>query len=178
MAPATAFRPYCKMAPPHCRGAPLSSPSHCSSQSALTSPGQKWEENSERAAEPQRAAEPRRGGRGARWGWEAREAGLPARGGLAPAPPGAALPGAPRLRPSQPPSRLGRAIRSLRVSAALSAAGLRSHPAPLSGANAPLKCFEPQLRLPGEVPALPAQSSWGEAENPGPGAASDRPRIS
>lgn len=158
MAPATAFHPYCKMAPPHRRQAPLSAPTHCPSQSALTPPGQKWEENRERAAEPRR-------------GWEA---GLPPRGGWVPSPPGAAPGGAPRLLPSQPPCPQGRVTLSLRAPPALPAAG----PCSLPGANGPLKRFQPRPHLSGELLALPAQSSSREAGSPGRGAASDRGRAS
>lgn len=42
MAPAAAFLPYCKMAPPHRREASWSAPNGCSSQFALTSPRLSW----------------------------------------------------------------------------------------------------------------------------------------
>lgn len=49
MAPATAFLPYCKMAPPHRREASVSMPTRCFSQFALTSPGLSWAEKAREA---------------------------------------------------------------------------------------------------------------------------------
>lgn len=49
MAPATAFLPYCKMAPPHRRAASLSMPTRCFSQFPLTSPGLSWAEKAREA---------------------------------------------------------------------------------------------------------------------------------
>lgn len=152
MAPATASRPYCKMAPPNCGEVPLSVPSHCPSQSALTPPGQKWEENPERAAEPNGGGSAGLGGRASCPRWVVPRA---ARRSASQSTTSASLT-APRAGPPLLP-RLSR----------LSAAGLCSHPAPLPGANAPLKCFKPGPRL-----ALSAQSSSGEAGNTGRGAAS------